>query len=80
MEFLSHLFHSTDNAYSAMNTARSALSTVIPIKDGVTFGKQPIVKRLMKGIFRKRPALPKYCATFDVDIIFNYLLTLPMPD
>ena len=45
VEFLSHLFHSTDIAYSAMNTARSALSIVIPIKDGVTFGKQPIVKR-----------------------------------
>jgi len=73
VEFLSQLFHSSENAYSSMNTARSALSTVIPIKDGLTFGNQPIVKRLMKG----KPALPKYSATFDVDIVFNYILTLP---
>ena len=41
----------TDIDYSAFNTARSALSTIIPEKEGLKFGKQPIVKRPLKGIF-----------------------------
>ena len=79
VEFLSYLFYNSTIQYSALNTARSALSTIIPEKNGLTFGKQPIVKRLMKGIFRERPALPKYTVTYDVDIVFNYILSLPKP-
>ena len=58
VEFLADLFHNSKIEYSALNTARSALCTVIPEQDGLTFGKQPIVKRLMKGIFRVRPTSP----------------------
>jgi len=80
VEFLSDLFHDTNVQYSALNTARSALSTVIPEKDGLTFGKQPIVKRLMKGIFKERPSLPKYTIVYDVDIVLNYMISLPKPE
>lgn len=80
VEFLAHLFHNSTLEYSALNTARSALSTIIPEQNGLTFGKQPIVKRLLKGIFRERPTLPKYTITFDVDKVFHHLLSLPMPD
>ena len=31
----------------------------------------------MKGVFRQRPTLPPYSVTFDVNIIFHYLATLP---
>lgn len=80
VEFLSHLFHNSKMEYSALNTARSALSTVIPEINGLTFGRQPIVKRLLKGIFRERPTFPKYTITFDVDKVFNYILTMPPPE
>lgn len=73
VEFLSDLFHDTNVQYSA-------LSTVIPEKDGLTFGKQPIVKRLMKGIFKERPSLPKYTIVYDVDIVLNYMISLPKPE
>ena len=38
------------------------------------------MKRLLKGIFRERPTLPKYTVTFDVDIVFTYLQGLPHPE
>ena len=44
--------------YSAINTARSMLSNILPVKEGIEFGKHPIVTRMLKGIFRTRPALP----------------------
>ena len=70
----------TDIDYSAFNTARSALSTIIPEKEGLAFGKQPVVKRLLKGIFRERPTLPRYTKTFNVDTNLSYLLTLRKPE
>ena len=32
----------------------------------------------MKGIFNDRPALPKYQHTWDINIVLNYLDTLPI--
>ena len=75
-EFLVQLFKSTGNGYSALNTARSALSAVILPKGGITFGNQPLIQRLMKGIFKERSSLPKYTVTYDVKIIFDYMRTL----
>ena len=37
--------------YSSLNTARCALSTVILLPNGNTFGNHPLVTRLMKGVF-----------------------------
>ena len=50
--------------YSAINTARSALS-----EDGVKFGEHPLVVRCMKGIFELKPALPKYSEIWDGNIV-----------
>ena len=44
---------------------------------GVSFGKLPLISRLLKGMFKIRPSLPRYTVTYDVNIVFNYLRTLP---
>ena len=73
LRFLSELFK--DNlSYSYINTARSALSSLIIVKDtDVPFGQLPVVKRFMKGVFEKRPALPKYHATWNVSVVFKFI-------
>ena len=37
--------------YSAINTARSALSSIFKPRHGVTFGEEPFIKRLLQGMF-----------------------------
>ena len=59
IEFLTSLFNS-GLGYSAINTARSALSAVMKIIDNVSFGEHPLVCWFIKGIFQLKPALPKY--------------------
>ena len=61
IDFLSCLFDS-GLKYSAIGTAGSALSMIINIcaNMSVNIGSDPIVKRYMKGIFNKRPALPTH--------------------
>ena len=50
-EFLAKLFNESKCEYSIMNTARSALSSIFPTTNGISFGKQPLIHILLKGIF-----------------------------
>ena len=50
IDFLASLYHD-GLGYSAINTARSALSTVIHTSDHGSFGTHPLVVRLLKGGF-----------------------------
>ena len=52
-------------SYSTINTARSALSTIICLPDGQSFGSHPIVVRFMKCIFELRKPKPKYNSIWD---------------
>ena len=50
---LDFLYHQYENglSYSGINTARSALSTVIFLPDGGSFGNHPLVSCLLKGVY-----------------------------
>lgn len=67
--------------YSALNTARSALSTMIFVhsNEHSSFGQHPLVCRFMKGTFESRPSLPRYQDTWDVTVVLNYLMKLGAP-
>ena len=54
LEYLTHLFD-RGLKYSTVNIHRSAISSTLPLVDGVPVGQHPFVKRLMKGVFNKRP-------------------------
>ena len=75
-EFLAKYFSTSGVEYSVMNTARSALSAVIRPINSVTFGSHPLVKMMLKGIFKERPSIPKYTVTYDVNKIFTYIKSL----
>ena len=47
---------------------------------GITFGKDPLVGRTIKGMFRERPSLPRHTVVFDTDVILKYINSLPPND
>ena len=69
VEFLVSLFHS-GLGYSAVNTARSALSSIIILSE------HPLVCRCLKGIYELGPALPKHSRIWDINIVLHFLNTL----
>ncbi|MES9881023.1 MAG: tyrosine-type recombinase/integrase [Sedimenticola sp.] len=75
MEFLTQLF-SRGLTHSAIGTARSAISSFTKICGNVDIGADILVRRFMRGIFLKRPSLPKYSHTWDVNLVLNYLTGL----
>ena len=67
-EFL-HTLYKKGLSYSVVNTTRSMLFMILPECNGTEFGKHLIVARMLKEMFRNRPALPRYMVTYDPDLI-----------
>ena len=68
--------YQTGSGYSCLNTARSASSSFLQLDNGLTIGTHPLIRRFLKGVFVLRPALPRYNATWDVNIVLKYLKSL----
>ena len=79
LDFLT-LLYQQGLTYSAINTARSALSSYITLENGACAGKHPLVSRLMKGIFQEKPPRPKYTEIWDVSFVLSYLQSLSPVD
>ena len=64
-------------SYSALNTARSAVSnidiTVRDVQDRTPVGKHFLVCRYLKGVFNKTKPVPKYNNIWSVDTVLDYL-------
>lgn len=73
LAFLSKLYHEKRLQYSALNTARSAISTLMDLLKGEPLGQHHLVRRFMKGVFHQRPSIPKHKAIWDPDILLKYL-------
>ena len=74
INFLAELFEK-GLGYSALNTARSALSSIITLSSNISFGTHPLVCRFLKGVFESRPSLPRHNIIWDVRIVLDYLKT-----
>ena len=75
LNFLAELYHK-GLSYSALNTARSALASVIVLQGNQSFGNHPLVSCFLKGTFTTRPALPKYKEVWDVNTVLEHFKTL----
>ena len=73
--FLAAQFRS-GHQYRSLNSYRSAISSVHPKIDGFDVGKHPLICRLMKGAFNRRPPIPKYTMTWSVSTVLRYLRSL----
>ena len=63
-------------SYSAINTARCALSSVLLPFGGTPFGCLFLVKKFVKGVFELNPPRPRYSWIWDVKIVLCYLQSL----
>ena len=79
VKFLTYLFDS-GLGYSAINTARSALSAYFDIVSDKNLTSNVLVKRFVKGIYQLKPSLPKYNCTWDVKLVLDFLKTLKESD
>ena len=60
MAFIAKLFHEENSNYGVIAVVPSALSAILLKQNGKTFEQDKIVSKMMRGIFKLRPSLPKY--------------------
>ena len=64
-------------SYSAVNSARSALSNYFMGENlsdsGFSVATHPLIKRYMKGVFNSRSPSPRYSEIWDVQPVLSYL-------
>ena len=77
LEFLTKL--SKKVGYSAVATARSALSSFIVV-NGMKVGEHPLVSRFMSGLFNQKPCFPRYTETWDPQTVLMHLKTYPVTE
>ncbi|XP_045158583.2 uncharacterized protein LOC123524443 [Mercenaria mercenaria] len=58
--------------YRAINTAKSAISSVINFLSNKQLGNHILIKQFMKGVSENRPALPKYNCTWDAALVLKF--------
>ena len=75
LKFLAELYQCSIG-YSAINTAKSAISSICALVNARDIGNEVLVKRFMKGIFTNRPNLPRYGKIWDVNIVFKHILLM----
>lgn len=69
--YLEYFIHLKDNqkSFSLLNTNRAALSLILDIVEE----DEKIIKRFFKGIYNLKPPAPKYAATWEPNIVLEYL-------
>lgn len=76
VKYLRHLSESGAE-YSTVNYHRSAISKFHLPVDGVSIGEHPLCSQAVRAVYRLRPPLPKYQATFDIIPVLEYVRSLP---
>lgn len=73
------MLFNTGLGYSALNTARSALSCILSVH-GYPVGNHPLTVRFMKGVFNMKPSIPRYSYIWDAnDVLKKLALIHPAP-
>ena len=75
LQFLTIIYEKT-HSYSAVNTARCALSSFIVLDSGQTIGTHPLISRFVKGVFNLHPPAPRYKEVWDVRLVLDFLRSL----
>jgi hypothetical protein len=81
LDYLTHLFDS-GMSWSTMAIHKSTISMTMAPVDGVNIGDHPLVKRLMRGVFKERSSRRANPAPWDplkvLDVFKHWPVDLPL--
>ena len=76
VNFLASLF-ADGKEYHTINVCCSALSMTLPkVEGGLNVGQHPLLYKVSKGIFQKKPPVPRYSATWEVSKVLIFIKSL----
>ena len=73
-DFGNVLFYKDKADYNIINSARSALASIVTLDDPIyPIGSHPLVGRYLRRVFHIRPPAPRYMSIWDVSRILTFL-------
>ena len=78
MDFSSELIHNDKGNYGVIAASRWALPAILSKQENVTSEKDGNIGRMLRGIFKLRPSIPKHVVTYDPNIMLKYIDSLPI--
>ena len=78
LDYLS-LLSSRGLAYRTIVLHRSVLSATLPPFDGHEIGRHPLVSRLIRGVFQRRPPQRRFFPSWNVASVFAVFASAPLP-
>lgn len=79
LQFLQNLVDG-GGGFSAINTARSALSAVFVLDNNETIGDNKLISRFVKGMYKLKPPVARYTNTWDVNLVLQFFKKQPLPE
>ena len=74
--FLTTMLNDRGLKYSTLNLHRSAISAYHTPVEGFQVGQHPLIMRLLKGTFTKKPPQPRYTQIWDVNRVLEEIKRL----
>jgi hypothetical protein len=78
LNYIAHL-HNLGLSYSTINLHRLTISMTLPYVDGASVGTQPLVSRMCKGAFAKRPPPRKVPSVWDPTPVLDIFMRWTLP-
>ena len=75
LEFLAAIFDE-GRGHSSINGARSAISANHAYVNNKPVGEHPLICSLIKGVSNARPPQPRYCSTWDINLVLRHILNM----
>ena len=69
-------YFETGVGHGAINSARCALSLIIPLVNGKTIGENRLICWFIKACYEKRPPQPKYTDFWSVQVVLDWITSL----
>ena len=66
-----HGMHINVCLYSGLCAARSALSSIVTIKDYTKLSENTFIPCYLKGVYNRHPSLPKYTSIWYMSLVLD---------
>ena len=76
LSFLASLVNDHNLKYRTVRVYASAISQTHDLVGSLPLGELPVVKKFMKGVFRRIPPEPKICHTWQVQTVLDYMSSM----
>ena len=72
-----HLLFKKGSSHSTICSARAALAHILTLPGYNSISEHPLIQKYVRGIYNKKPTLPRYVEIWDINEVLTYYYNMP---